>query len=458
MKDAYKLIHNGILALARAERQGIRVDIDYATKQRDELTSTIKDLEESFYSTKFYRHWERSRGGKKPNIDSGPQLRKFLYDVKKLKPMKLTATGGGSTDEEALMALNIPELLDMLNIRKLKKLRDTYLEAFIRESVDGYIHPFFNLHRVTTYRSSSDSPNFQNIPKRDEESHALIRSCLFPRPGRQLLEVDYGALEVRIAACYHKDPAMLKYLREGLDMHADMAKMIFFLDKLDKTRPGHRLLRSATKNGFVFPQFYGDYYGNNVLTLSQWTKLPTTGKYKPDIGTDLGDNLFLSTHLKNNGISSIDDFSEHLKQIEHHFWNERFPVYNRWKLRWFREYQRNGYIDMMTGFRCSGLIEKNSVINYPVQGSAFHCLLWSFIELDRIMRDEGWDTKLVGQIHDSILLDVHPDELDHVLAVVKRVTCEDLVEHWPWIIVPLEVEAELCGVDLSWYHKEEIEI
>ena len=103
-------------------------------------------------------------------------------------------------------------------------------------------------------------------------------------------------------------------------------------------------------------------------------------------------------------------------------------------------------------------MERNSVINYPVQGSAFHCLLWSFIELDRIMRHEQWNTKLVGQIHDSILLDVYPPELDHVLKVIKRVTCHDLILNWPWIIVPLEIEAELSDVDLSWYHKKEIKI
>jgi DNA polymerase-1 len=99
-------------------------------------------------------------------------------------------------------------------------------------------------------------------------------------------------------------------------------------------------------------------------------------------------------------------------------------------------------------------MSRNDCINYPVQGAAFHCLLWAFIELDRIMRDEQWDTRLIGQIHDAIVLDVHPDELSHVVEVIRRVTCSDLPNAWKWINVPLDVEMELCPIDKSWADKE----
>lgn len=451
---AYKLMHEGMLALARAERQGIRVDLTYLSNKKEYLTKKIERLERKFKETDFYRHWEHSRGGK-VNINSNAQLAHFLYKTKKIEVEKETDSGQGSTDEETLRQLNIPELDILLDMRKLKKIRDTYLEAFSREQVKGYIHPFFNLHLVKTFRSSSDHPNFQNIPKRDEEAMQIVRKALFPRPGHQLIEADYSGLEVRIAACYHKDPTMLQYIHDPTsDMHADMAKQLFFLETYDKSKPDHKVLRQAAKNGFVFPEFYGDYYGNCALGLAcNWGKLPQ-GKWKPGQGITFEDK-HLSDHMIENGITSLIAFTNHVKKIEQDFWGVRFADYAAWKDRWYRTYQKYGYIDILTGFRCHGPMGKNDCINYPVQGAAFHCLLWSFTELDRIMREEGWDTRLVGQIHDSMILDVNPDELEHVVKVLHRVTCHDLPETWKWINVPLEVEVEVCPVDGSWAEKTE---
>lgn len=458
LSNASDLLLKGIQALARMERQGIRVDLDIAAESHKQLTTSIDSLTIKFKSSKFYGHWDKSSGGK-VNIDSNEQLGHFLYKTKKIKPTKLSTTGKGSVDEEALRGLNIPELTDLLQIRKFKKLRDTYLNNFISESVDGFIHPVFNLHTVSTYRSSSDSPNFQNIPVRDEEAKKLIRSCLFPRIGHRLLEVDFSGIEVGIAACYHKDPMMIKYIKDTTtDMHGDMAKQIFFLDRIDKKVPALKHLRNAAKNGFVFPQFYGDYYKNNADSLSDWGKLPTGGKYKPTDGMMLhtGDNL--GGHLIKNGIKSIDHFIDHLEKIERHFWGVRFPVYNAWKKKWFKKYQSKGYFDMKTGFRCYGIMNRKEVTNYPVQGAAFHCLLWSLIRIDEIMREEQWQTKIIGQIHDSMVFDVYPPELDHVVKTVKRVTEVELLEVWDWIIIPLTIEAEICDIDESWYHKKDLKL
>lgn len=451
--EAYKLLHNGTLALTRAERQGIRVDLDYVAKKRASLDELIAGKFETLQSSRFYRAWKHYRGGKAINIDSPQQLQSYLYKHLKKIPPKTTESGQGSTDDEALRDLNIPELNLILDIRKYKKIRDTYLKPFQREAVNGVIHPFFSLNRVRTYRSSSDKPNFQNIP-----AMQIVRRALFPRPGHQLLEVDYSALEVAIAACYHKDPTMLDYVRTDPGaMHGDMAQKIFFLNKMDKSIPELKHLRSAAKNSFVFPQFYGDYYGNNAIHLAQWVKLPTEGTWPKNRGVSLPDGTKISDHMRTHGIKSIKAFMDHMRDIEEHFWEERFPVYKRWKEEWWQLYQKYGYIDMYTGFHCQGLMGKNNVINYPVQGSAFHCLLWSFIELDRIMREEKWDTRLIGQIHDAIILDVNPRELDHVIKIIHRVTTQDLPKAWKWIIVPLEVEADLCPVDASWAQKQEYE-
>lgn len=457
--NAADLLLKGVQVLARIERAGIRVDMDVAEKNHNQLTTDIDLLTDKFKSTKFFSHWSHSSGGK-VNIDSNEQLAHFLYKTKKITPTKLTTHGKGSTDEEALRALDIPELLDVLQIRKLKKLRDTYLHNFISESVDGFIHPVFNLHTVSTYRSSSDSPNFQNIPIRDEEAKKVVRSCLFPRIGHQLLEIDFSGIEVCGAACYHKDPMMIKYIKDPTtDMHGDMAKQIFFLDKIDKKIQALKHLRNAAKNGFVFPQFYGDYYKNNAVSLSDWGQLPISGKFKPTHGILMPDNeTHLGEHLIQNKIKTADNFVEHLQKIEEHFWNVRFPVYNDWKKKWFKRYQSRGYVEMLTGFRCYGIMNRKEVINWPVQGASFHCLLWCLIKIDEIMREEGWKSRIIGQIHDSMVFDVHPSELTHVVETVRWVTEVALLEAWDWIIVPMTIEAEVCGVDESWYYKKDLKL
>ena len=449
-EEAYQLFHDGILALCRAEQQGIRVNIDYIKNKKEQLTRKIDRLETTFQDSKFYRHWEHSKKGK-VNIYSNQQLSHFLYNVKKIAPPKKTVSGQGATDEDALKSLGIEELDKLLQIRKLKKVKDTYLDAFLREQVDGYIHPFFNLHLVRTFRSSSDSPNFQNIPKRDEEAMRIVRRALYARPGHQLLEVDFSGLEVRIAACYHKDSTMLKYIKDPTtDMHRDMAIQIFKLD--DFVKGTHDVLRQAAKNGFVFPEFYGDYYVNCASNMAcGWLKLPN-GTWSAGQGIQINDT-YASDHMISKGLTSLAKFEKHVKTIEDDFWFNRFKEYAEWKERWYKVYKKYGYIDLLTGFRCSGVMRKNEVINTPVQGAAFHCLLWSFVEMDRLLIEQKLDTKLIGQIHDSMILDVNPTELDTIVSLVRRVTCIDLPKAWTWINVPLDVEIEMCAVDDSWAEK-----
>lgn len=457
--EAYMLLHSGILAIAKAERQGFRVDVDYVKTQRDSITKQIEDLEKDFKNSGFFKKWKASVHGAEINTNSGAQLGKYLYEVRGKKPKKFTPKGNGSTDEDALTQLNIPALNKILKMRKLRKIRDTYFEGFLREQVNGYIHPFFNLHLVRTFRSSSDKPNFQNIPKRDKEVMRLIRDALYPRSGHQLLEIDYSGLEVRIAACYHNDPKMLKYIKDPTtDMHRDMTKEIFMLQKFNSESEEHQYLRAATKNGFVFPQFYGDYYKNNAESLAcEWGKLPMT-KWKSGMGVEVTEGIYLADHLITSGITTYKKFENHLKDIEADFWDKRFPDYRNWKDNWWSMYKKYGFIDMKTGFRCSGVMSKNDVTNYPVQGAAFHCLLWSFIQLTNALYETGMKTKVIGQIHDSIILDVDPAELEKVLKIARKITTTDLRNHWKWISVPLDVDAEICPVDASWANKEHCKI
>jgi DNA polymerase-1 len=464
--NAYHLLHNGVLALGKAERQGIRVDVEYCERMVHRLEKKVERLEKKIFSSNFYKRWQHVSKGK-VNLNSGDQLAYYLYNVKKLTPAKFTDSGKGSTDEEALKMLKIPELNWMIERSKLLKSKDTYLGGFLKEQVNGVLHPFFNLHLAKTYRSSSQNPNFQNIPKRDKKTMQLIRKALFPRPGHQLLEMDYSGIEVAIAACYHKDPTMIEYIENpDNDMHGDMAAQIFLVDDFDKHDPEHSFLRKATKNGFVFPQFYGDYFKNNAESLcGDWLGLPQ-GKWKKGMGMEFAGG-HISDHLIAKGIKEfgtikrngnktiITGFLKHIRDIEEDFWTKRFPVYAKWKEKHYERYLENGYTSLYTGFVNKGIMGKNDAINYPIQGSAFHCLLWSFHKITEELEKREMDSKLIGQIHDAIVVDVHPDELEEVHEIIIDIGTRQLKDHWKWINVPLEIEAELCPVDASWAEKQD---
>jgi len=465
-KEAYQLLHNGTLALARAERQGIRVDMDYIEKKKKELVLTIGELEEQFKKTDFFKKWQKS-SKTKINIYSGSQLADYLYNTLNIKINKETKTGKGSTDEEALNQLKIPELDILLKISKFKKMKDTYLQGFVNEQVNGYIHPFFNLHLPVTYRSSSDSPNFQNMPNRDKELMTIVRSALFPRPGHQLFEFDFKGSEVRISCAYHNDPTLIKYLMDPeSDMHGDLATQLFKVNNFNSKLPEHYTLRQAAKNGFVFPQFYGSYFKNCAPSLvCEWGELSPNDIWKKGQGIPMPGGSFLSDHLISKGFKEIGSisregnrnvvtgFMKHVKAIEDDFWQNRFPVYAAWKDKWYAQYQNKGYIDFLTGFRASGFMRKNEVTNYPIQGASFHCLLWAFIELDNFLLKGKFDSKIIGQIHDSIVLDINPNEAEEIIKKVHQIVHVNLPKAWKWINVPIEMELQKYGIDSSWANK-----
>lgn len=444
-KDAYRLMHEGILALAEIERNGIWIDEEYLQKQDKILQRKIDRLTKKLNESEEVKLWKKVYGSKF-KLSSNPQLGDILFNHLGLTPAKTTDKGKPSVDEGALQLIDSSLVRNLLKIRKLKKNKDTYLGGLVRETDRGKLHPFFNLHTVKTFRSSSSNINFQNIPKRDPEVMRMIRRAFLPSAGHRIGGVDYSGCEVRVACCYHKDPEMIKYIEDpSTDMHRDTAMDCYLLEQEEVSGKS----RYASKNKFVFPQFYGDYYVHCANNL--WKSIDDLGLTKPD-GTPLKD------HLAEQGIKSYQKFENHIKDVEYKFWYEKFDVYRKWKEKWVKRYEKKGYIDTLTGFRCQGFMGKNDVINYPVQGSAFHCLLWSLIELQKWMKREKTESQIIGQIHDELSQDLCPDEFDFILKKERKVMCEDIREMWPWLIVPLEVEFSFAEVDEPWSETVEVEI
>jgi len=475
IRSAYKLLHDGCVALSQIEANGIRVDEKYLKKTTAQTISRIKELTDNIKTDKIYKTWKKIYG-QRTNIGSREQLGNILFNELKYKSHSLTATGRHTTDKKALDTLDVPFVRDFLEIEKLKKANGTYLKGIAREVIDGYIHPFFHLHLARSYRSSASEPNFQNIPIRNPEVSELIRQAFIARDNCQLVEVDYGGIEVHGAAWYHKDPVMLDYLANTnedkygnpeKDMHRDMARQCFMLDKKELYWKKDKVdakriknIRYSGKNMFVFPEFYGDYYID--CSRSLWEAIGTLKLHTRD-----GKSLY--KHLKTKGITELGvcdpkqqprkgTFEKHLREVEYDFWNNRFKVYNQWRKNWYYKYKERGSFDTLTGFHFEGYLERNEVINYPVQGVAFHCLLWSLIRIQKLLKKYNMRSLIVGQIHDSIVADVCRKELKNYLEMCNKVMTIDIKKHWPFIITPIAIEAEVAPVGGNWFLKEKVKI
>lgn len=466
--DAYKLLQEGCIALAKVEANGIKIDEKYLLRTIKNTSERIRVLSEEIKTDKVVKVWKK-RFGVETNLDSGAQLGKVLFDELKYECVDRTETGKPKTDQEALEKLDIPFVKKLLEIKKLKKAKGTYLAGVAREVSNGFVHPCFNLHLARTYRSSSDSPNFQNIPIRIPEMGKLIRQCFIPRASnRHIVEIDYGGIEVCAASWYHKDPVMLDYLADDTkDMHKDMAQQCFALPLKevhnpvdDKDAERINTIRYCGKNMFVFPQFYGDWYKKCAPAL--WAAIDS-------LHLQTRDGRSIKEWLKHKGITHLGptdikstpppgSYIDYIRQVEDDFWNVRFKIYKKWKESWYDAYRRTGGFTTLTGFRLEGLLQKNEVINYPVQGVAFHCLLWSLIRLQKLLVKYKMKSLLIGQIHDSIVADVVDKELQNYLELAHKVMTQDIRKHWKWIITDLEVEAEVTPAGKSWHEKKKVVI
>jgi len=441
LKRANAFFLKGLKALADAENHGIRMDEEHYEQQYVELTREIKELEQELLNSEEALLF-RKKTGRAIKLTSSTDLRILFYDILKIPPIKYTEKGEPSVDKEVLANLENEFAKKLARLRKLLKVRDTYLAQFRREIVNGKMYPVFNLHIARTYRSSSETPNFQNIPARDEDAKRVTRGGIIPSPGFRICEVDYSAIEVRIIACYTKDPVLISYIHDpSSDMHRDQAKEIFILTDEQVTKE----LRSYAKNKFVFPEFYGSYYKSCARDL--W-------EFVVDAGLLTAEGITVKEHLARYGIKTYERFERHIQEVEAKFW-DRFRVVREWQEEMIEFYKRRGYVSTYFGFRRTDPLDRNRIINSPIQGTAFHCLLWSFIRLNEIRKEEGWRTALIGQIHDSIVSDLDLDETDHVLTTYRRVMCEDIRKEFDWIIVPLEIEIEMSPIDKSWYDKKE---
>jgi len=450
--DGYNLLHQGSIALSEMEANGMHIDSAYLKKATEQTSYRIKALEEKLRDCDEYK-LQRRRYGIKTKLTSRQQLASVLFQDMEYKPLAHTETGRPQLDETALEKINTRYTKGFIRLEKLNKLLSTYLIPIQREVCGEHLHAFFGLHLVTSYRGQSDSPNLQNIPIRDPVQGPTIRKAFIPESECAIVEVDYSSAEVRVACALSGDEKLTYDATEG-DMHRDMAAECYMLNKKDVVKK----VRQAGKNSFVFAEFYGDYY--KQVSANLWGAIE-----RNKLTTASGVSLY--NHLLSKGITGRGEcnpnekpvpgtFEFHIQQVEDRFWNKRFKVYHAKRRQWVEEYNNQGYIDIVTGFRCNGPLSKNQVMNMHIQGPAFHCLLWSLITLTKEIKRRKMKTKLICQIHDSVIANVPLSELDDYLELANDTATKRIRKAWDWITVPLVVEAEMSTI--NWYEKKPAKI
>jgi DNA polymerase I-like protein with 3'-5' exonuclease and polymerase domains len=417
--------------LAIAQINGFPLDVEILESVERSLVEQMAVQEKVIMDDAVLKQWAEGVF----NFQSGPQLSRLLYQVLGITPKAFTASGKPSVDEETLSTINVPIVKNILSYRKLAKMRKTYIAQYAVETVNGRVHPYFNINGVNTFRSSSSGPNIQNQPKRDEEAKRLIRSFIRPSTGNRLVEFDYKSLEVVINCCYSNDPTLREYLTNPLsDMHRDSAVDCFMLKPEEVTKA----IRNDVKGQFVFAEMYGSYYAQVAADL--WETAEKHG---------------LRKHLQDKGVRNYADFERHIEEAERILWEERFPVHNEWRDKQWKFYQKHGYVELLTGFRAYGPMKRNNTFNTPVQGAGYHVLQWTMNHVNKkVQRLER--SYLIGEIHDSCVGDIHPSESDLVDYWYWLYGTQKVREHWDWITVPLTVEKEQSAIDGSWAEMKEV--
>ena len=368
------------MALYRMEELGFTVDLDFLRELGKRYTIEIEELRQQVFA---------ACGVKPFNLNSTQQLGKVLFEDMKLPHGKKTQKGY-STSAEVLEGLQdiAPEVITpLLRYRQLTKLNSTYVEGLLRlTDATGRVHSTFDQVATATGRISSLEPNLQNIPVRTAEGKEIRRAFL-PRSGWVLLDADYSQIELRLMAHFSGDEALVEAFRTGQDVHARTASEIFEvpLDQVDGT------LRSRAK-----AVNFGLIYGISGFGLA-----------------------------RNTGVSQ----AEAREFIARYF--AKYPGVKRFMDECAAQGEERGYaLTLMNRRRYLPELKssraairefgKRAAMNTPVQGTAADIIKLAMVRVDEALRREKLRSRLILQVHDELLLECPPEEVDTAAALLKR--------------------------------------
>ncbi len=386
-----------INVLSDMEYEGVNINSTYLNDYAKELQQELEQLEQQIY-----QHSEVEF-----NISSPKQLGEILFEKLKItdKP-KLTKTKQYSTSEDVLSKLTDkhPIVNLILEYRSVKKLLSTYVEALplLVNKKTGRIHTSYNQAVTSTGRLSSNNPNLQNIPIRDERGRK-IRKAFVPRSeNHTLLAADYSQIELRIMAHLSKDPNLIQAFKDGEDIHRATSARIFKTD-LQSVTPD---MRSKAKEAN-----FGIIYGISAFGLSQNLNIPRTE------AKQLIDSYF-------NSYPDVKTFmNESIEKVREDGYAE--TIFGR--RRYLTEINASNSI-------VRGAAERNA-INAPIQGASADIIKIAMINVHKRMQQEKFNSKMILQVHDELVFDVENSELEKL----KQVISEEM-QNATELLVPLIVD------------------
>lgn len=381
--------------ISRIERNGVKIDPAILHAHSGELTKRLAELERKAHEI----------AGEEFNLSSTKQLQTILFEKQGIKPLKKTPGGAPSTSEEVLeeLALDYPLPKVILEYRGLAKLKSTYTDKLplMISPITGRVHTSYHQAVTATGRLSSTDPNLQNIPVRNEEGRRIRQAFIAPED-YVILSADYSQIELRIMAHLSRDKGLLSAFAEGKDIHRATAAEVFGLPLESVTGEQRRSAKAIN---------FGLIYGMSAFGLSRQLNIPR---------------------------------KESQKYMDLYF--ERYPGVLEYMERTRAQAKDQGYVETLDGRRLY-LPDINSsngarragaeraAINAPMQGTAADIIKRAMIAVDGWLETEKPRVKMIMQVHDELVFEVHKDDVD---AVSKKV--HELMESSMKLDVPLLVE------------------
>jgi DNA polymerase I len=387
-----------VQVLADMEAEGINLDANFLRNMSIDMQKEIGNFEQKIYEI----------AGEKFNLASPKQLGDILFDKLKIggAKQKKTKTGQYATGEEILSYLaNEHEIVRyILEWRQMVKLQSTYIDA-LPNQVDaktGRVHTDYMQTVAATGRLSSNNPNLQNIPIRTERGRQIRKAFVTRDENHTLLAADYSQIELRIIAALSGEEKMIKAFQNGEDIHRSTAAKVFnvALDEVTKEQRSH----AKTVN-------FGIIYGVSAFGLSNQTNLS-----------------------RSESAALIDAYYKTYPRLK---------AYIQEQIDFARE---NGYVETILGRRrylkdinsanavVRGGAERNA-INAPIQGSAADIIKIAMINIHKKLASENWKSKMLLQVHDELVFDVHNSELETIKPLIQQE-----MENAFQLTVPLVVE------------------
>ena len=371
-----------IPVLASMEAEGVRIDPNTLNDFSAELEKEIRVLESSIYED----------AGTRFNVSSPKQLGEILYDkLKIVENPKQTKTKQYSTSEDVLAKLEHkhPIVNKILEYRSLTKLKSTYVDVLptLINPRDGRVHTSYNQAVAATGRLSSNNPNLQNIPIRTEKGRE-IRKAFVPRDENYLLlSADYSQIELRIIAHLSRDAGMIEDFNLGLDIHSATAAKVYGIPLGEVTKEMRRNAKMVN---------FGIIYGISAFGLSERLNIPRKEAAE----------IISQYFVKYPGIKVYMDST-------------------------IESARRNGYVETMMKRRrylrdiTSGnatirsFAERNA-INAPIQGTAADMIKIAMINIFGVMQQQQLKSRMILQVHDELIFDVHKDEVETIKPIVRE--------------------------------------